>query len=295
VVFNGSDHIIVFVDTRLTKGIVASRVSPQGVVMDTGYTVNDGNNYPDVASDGINSMAVWSREYSGVWARFVDAQAIPMDTAFCVGAILASSADPAVGCGGGVYLVAWSDFNLPGGDLDVFSQTVSLSGQLIGDKTSIVRKDDTQKNPAVTFNGSNFLVAWQDDFDQVYCRYVGIDGKPIGDPCLVSDTALSCERQNPAIAASASRFLAVWAEYHDGFDLYGSVDDPITVAERPAMTKPAVTRLPTVLFSAEMLKRYEKSTFYDACGRRVKPGQAGPGVYFMTIDEGTILKAVKIK
>jgi hypothetical protein len=100
VAFNGSDHIVVFMDTRFTKGIVASRVSPQGAVMDTGYTVNDGNNYPDVASDGVNSMAVWSKDYSGVWARLVDAQAIPMDTAFCVGAILASSTDPAIGYGG---------------------------------------------------------------------------------------------------------------------------------------------------------------------------------------------------
>ncbi len=292
--FNGSDHIVVFLDTRLDKGIVASRISPQGAILDTGYTIDTGNNNPDVASDGVNSLAVWSKEYSGVWARFVDTQAVPLDTAFCVSAILASSSDPTVACGGGVYLVAWSDFNMPGGDLDIFSQVVSLSGQLIGDRTIIVRKDGTQKNPAVVFNGSYFLVAWQDGFDRIYCRHVGLDGKPVSEPFLISDTTLFCERQNPAIAASASKFLAVWAEYHDGFDLYGSVDDPITVMEGPEASKPAVARLQTVFFSAEIFRQYGKNNFYDACGRRVKPDQAGPGIYFIYADGGIVLKIVKI-
>jgi hypothetical protein len=295
VAFNGSDNIVVFVDTRLTKGIVASRVSPQGVVLDTGYTVNEGNNNPDIASGGGNSLIVWSKEYSGVWTRFVDAQAIPVDTAFCVGAILASSTDPAVGCGGGVYLVAWSDFNMPGGDLDVFSQAVSISGELIGERASIARGDGTQKNPAVAFNGSDFLVAWQDGDERILGRYVGLDGKPAGEPFFISDTSMPGEKQNPAIAAGASRFLTVWAEYHAGFDIYGSVDDLIAVREGSGASKPAVTRLPTIFFSAEMVRQYGKNSFYDACGRRVKPEQAEPGVYFMTTDEGMILKAVRIK
>lgn len=274
VAFNGSDHIVVYVDEHPTKGIVASRVSPQGTVMDTGYTVDADGNYPDAASGGGNALIVWSREYSGVWARFVDGQAVPLDTAFRIASILASSADPAVVWGGGAFLAVWPDFNGPGGDLDIYGQAVSASGQLIGERTVVASGPEAQMDPAVSFDGTVFNVVWQEGSDRICGRDVGLDGKPVGGPYIMSDTAYFL-RQRPAVAAGSDFRCCIWSEYHGDYDIYGAIDDQIGIADARTGTGTVMKAAPNPFRRATHISAGIRTEglglrIYDISGRLMK-------------------------
>ncbi len=67
---------------------------------------------------------------------------------------------PRVAFGGGVFLVAWQDFN--GNDCDVLAARVSADGRVLNERPIAVAVGPrTQALPDVASDGRNFLVVWQ--------------------------------------------------------------------------------------------------------------------------------------
>lgn len=230
--FNGENYLTVWYDPGLNKGIVAARVTPQGAVLDTGNCLGAGDDDPDVASDSNRGLAVWSRDYYGVCGRFLDRQAMPADTVMLVAPIAASGTSPRIACDGQNYLVVWADFG-SGGDLDVFGRLVTGQGQLPGEIFPVARGTAVQQDPNLCFDGNKYITIWLEDGSRIIGQFIGLDGKLIGGPFHISDTTVH-ERQYPALAAFDDNYLAVWAEYHGGFDIYAALGNAINISERGA-------------------------------------------------------------
>jgi len=322
IAFNGIDYIVVWYDAGLPEGIVAARVTPQGAVLDSGISLGPGDDDPDIASGNGNSVAVWSRDYDGVYGRRLDQQAQPLDTVFRICAITASGTSPRIAGDGQNYMAVWADFG-PTGDLDVVGRIVTGQGQTPADVFPIARGNAVQKDPGLSFDGSRYLTVWLEDNLNVFGQLIGTDGKLIAGPFLISDTA-SLERQYPAAAAVGGDFLAVWAEYHDGFDIYAGLGNAINVPERGSDRVAGLSVAPNPFRTRTDIRRgitdnrsqMKKLQIFDISGRAVKsfsltdighPSSViwrgednvgrpvSPGVYFLRSGDGRQVKVVKIE
>ena len=88
---------------------------------------------------------------------------------------------------------------------------------------------DLQENPSVAFDGTNYLVAWQDrrasaGYD-IYGARVGQDGNVL-DPVGIAISTATSSQYAPTVAFGGTKFLVVWEDYrsdgHTYSDVYGA-------------------------------------------------------------------------
>ena len=113
---------------------------------------------------------------------------------------------------GSRYLVVWSQV-VPGSGVlpdaaAVFGRFVDAEGDLSGEPFRISNFPIDELEPAVAFNGSDYLVVWR-DLVAVKVRVVSIDGV-LGSVTLVSTE--NHQKLEPAVASDGSRFLVVWRD-----------------------------------------------------------------------------------
>ncbi|NOJ92074.1 HYR domain-containing protein [Corallococcus coralloides] len=130
--------------------------------------------------------------------------------------------NPAVAVGDGVYLVVWAFHNDV--NYDVFGTRVRISDGAVLDLTGLAVATGTsnQINPSVASNGSDFLVAWDENADLRAVRLSGATGQPLGAPFFVSSAANS--QSISAIAFDGTQYLVVWNDSRSfvGIDIYGA-------------------------------------------------------------------------
>lgn len=126
---------------------------------------------------------------------------------------------PAVAAGKGCYLVVWQEGEALAGvkDTNIFAARVSLDGKALDLKgIPVCAAKALQAYPAATFDGVNFLVAWQDyrtgvDWD-IYLARVSQDGKVL-DPDGIPVAAIPGNQVQPALASDGkSSHLLVWSD-----------------------------------------------------------------------------------
>lgn len=288
--FNGENYLAVWYDPALNKGMIAARITREGAVLDTGICLGAGDDDPDIASCADRCLAVWSRDFYGVCARFLDQQDQPLDTVMIVAPIVASGTTPRIACDGQNYLVVWADFG-PSGDLDVFGRLVTGQGQMPADVFPVAQGAAVQKDPNLCFDGNKYMTVWLEDGMKVIGQFIGTDGKLIGGPFLISDTTVH-ERQYPGIGVVTNDYLAVWAEYHGGFDIYAAMGDQIGVKENRSTSR---RYLPSIITGFPYVPGLEKMRIYDINGRAVSARNMGTGVYFLRDENGCLNKIIKVK
>ena len=140
---------------------VGVRVDNTGHVLDaTPLLLTTGTNSAKVASDGSNFLAIWGT--SAPQGLRVGANGTILDATPLT--LLPATAKPsgaaAIAFGGGVYLIAWVD----SGTSEVMAVRLNPDGTLL-DQAPIQLTSGTSSNvesyPSATFNGTNFVVAWE--------------------------------------------------------------------------------------------------------------------------------------
>lgn len=135
--------------------------------------------------------------------------------------------DPAVACGKHVYLVAWSDgtrqVDRPTADIYV-ARVEAGSGRVLDPSgIRVCSSPDLQECPAVSFDGDNFLVVWQDLRNgkeyHIFAARVGEDGKVL-DPDGFTVAAGPSNQARPAVAFAAGNYVVTWMDGRQ-YPLYG--------------------------------------------------------------------------
>lgn len=147
---------------------------------------------------------------------------------------------PAVAYDGNIYLVVWQD-RRSDLDYDIFCARVDQSGFVFDPVgIAIATAGGDQKYPAVAFNGTDFLVAWQDERNgssnaDIYGARVNQAGIVLDSNSIPLSTAPAHER-NPAIASDSNNFLVVWQDSRVTGDqeIYGTFVDPLGNVLNPA-------------------------------------------------------------
>lgn len=140
---------------------------------------------------------------------------------------------PAVAAGKDVYLVVWQEGEAMAGvkDTSIMAARVAADGKPLDAKGfPVSTAKGFQAYPAATFDGTNFLVAWQDyrggqDWD-VYAARVTPEGKVL-DPDGFAVASGPGNQIYPTLASDGKRALAVWSDVRPGFQpevycLYGT-------------------------------------------------------------------------
>jgi hypothetical protein len=245
VAFNGTDFLVVWADQRGGGDFetYGARVSDSGTVLDANgipvSTFGGGELFPKVAANGTNFLVVWE-DHRNEGAGFIDIYACRVSgsgsildrAGFPVGTASGDRFTPTVAAGLTDYLVVWQDSrNLSTSGEDIFGARVTTGGA-VTDPTgfAISTGNGDQFTPALSFNGSQYLVVWADQRDlsvsdsDIYGTLVST-GAVVAAPTGMIISSGSSDEQHPAVASNGANYLVVWQDYRNspvsGTDIYG--------------------------------------------------------------------------
>ncbi len=289
ITFDGDNYIVVWSDNNFGGSyyyLAAARVTPEGVVLDTGACISSGTGFSEyrakIAYDGNRCLVVWPKSSGPIYGRFLNSQCQPEGNVFVIASPPAGGAN--IAFGDTSYFVTWFSGVYPA--LELHGQLVSTQGSLLGGQIDIVLGSGCHRWADVVFDGTKYLVVWQtgENFvgQKIYGQFIGTDGSLLGDNFMISDNTTQ-ERWWPAVAVSDSNYLVAWGQgSSSACDIWGNVDVTVTgVTENGGYTVHDIglkltvspnpfTKLTTVSFGIEHGAERIGLTIYDATGRLVK-------------------------
>ena len=218
ITFDGQNYVVVWSDNNFGGNyyyVAAARVTPAGVVVDTGACITSGVGSSEyrakIAYDGSRCLVVWPKSSGPIYGRFINSDCQPEGDIFIIGN--APTGGPSIGFDGSNYLVVWYTGTYPG--LELYGHLVSPQGALVGNPISIAHGSGCHRWADIAFDGMNYLVVWQTGENNVgqkiYGQFIGTDGSLIGSNFMICDDNNN-ERWWPVVAASDTNFLTVWGQ-----------------------------------------------------------------------------------
>ena len=198
--------------------------------------VND-KTYPAVASDGSGFLVAWMDTRNqlltavDIYGAQVSKQGkIASSADIAITKENYHQGDPAMAFDGTNYLAVWSDYRVSKTNSpDIHGARVSKAGQVLDTSGfSIAMAIKNQTVPAVAFDGTNYLVVWQDSRNKtkgndIYGARVSTSGKSLDTTGIVISADTTSDRQHPTVACGTGGCLVVWQDSRSGnWDVYGA-------------------------------------------------------------------------
>lgn len=247
IAFDGTNYMVAWADFRdWSYDAYVARVNKSGVVLDpAGIPVSKATgdeNSLAIAFDGTNYMVMWRDERNGTYTDIYGARVSTSGAVLDPDGIAISTAAghqyaPAIAFDGTNYMVVWYDEHT-GSYYDVYGTRVTTSGAVI-DPTGIAisTAPNYQGYPAITFDGIDYVVVWQDFRSGTYDVYgsrVATNGAVL-DPGGIPISAAASYQGFPAIAFDGTNCMVVWQDNRRGsYDIYAARLDRTGVVLDPA-------------------------------------------------------------
>ncbi len=233
---DGTTAFVVWSDRRngTSYDIYGSRVDEDGNLLDpAAIFIGHGGSfdaYPNVAFDGTNYLVVWNYQEGDIYGARVSKQGELLDPEpFVISDAIGAQQSPAVAFDGTNYLVVWRDSR--SGLDDIYGTRVTPSGIVLNTAgIPISTAAEYQFFPDVSFDGTNYMVVWQDQRNGAYDIYgsrVNQDGIVL-DPAGIQISGATNEQNRPSIDFDGNNYFVAWEDYRSGsaYDIYGSFITP---------------------------------------------------------------------
>ncbi len=235
---NGTTAFVVWYDRRngSSYDIYGSRVDSDGNILDSaGILIAQGSShdpYPAVGSDGTNYLVVWGyregvAQYDILGIR-VSSQGTLLDAEpFIISDETGAQMSPRVAFDGTNYLVVWYD-SRSGVSYDIYGSRVAQDGTVLNSAgIAISTADDYQSFPDVSFDGTNYMVVWQDQRSgtpDIYGSRVDQNGIVL-DPSGIPISEATNEQNQPSIDFDGTNYFVAWYDSRTSteYDIYGTL------------------------------------------------------------------------
>ena len=238
---DGSNYLVVWEEQRDSSfDIYGSLVDQNGMIQgQSGFPISIATNeqrHPSVAFDGNNYLVVWQDKRSGYY-KIYGARVTPSGQVLDQDGILfypvpnidpTNQIAPSVAFDGDNYLVVWGDVRKNQAS-HIYGTRVTPSGTVLDiSGFPISTAPSLQRSPSVVFDGTNYLVVWQDErngnYDDIYGARVSPGGQVLDSSGISISTAENYQ-ESPSIAFDGINYLVAWQDYRNGSlnpDIYGA-------------------------------------------------------------------------
>ncbi|OJH38081.1 hypothetical protein [Cystobacter ferrugineus] len=233
---NGLDFLVVWQDDRLggISRIYGTRVTRHGLLVDpSGLRIGTASGTerqesPAVACDGGDCLVVWAEFVDELNANILGARvsvgsddAVLDSTPLAISTAEGHQTAPAVAEGRGDWFVVWEDTR-GAGSVDIRGARVMHDGRVAEPEgLAIATGPAAQRQPAVTYNYTDWLIVWVDegaDADgDIHGARVSPGGVVLDSPALVISSAAGSQRA-PVVASYYGPSLVVWEDSGQGGD-----------------------------------------------------------------------------
>jgi hypothetical protein len=212
VAYDGTNFVVVWTDGRSgSTETWGARVSATGTVLDDGgVRIAAGGIAPAIACGGTNCLVVWQLS-TGIRGMRVDGTVSPLDGASLL--IQSGTSAPAVAFDGTRYLVVGTTATMiRGARVSTAGVVLDASGFPIGAGSV------AEKVPAVSSNGSMFMVVWEDQRTSGNSDIYGarVTNSTVLDTTNVGIATGATLQTNPTIAYDGANFLVLWDDIVSG-------------------------------------------------------------------------------
>ena len=246
VAFDGNNYLVVWDDHRPGNNddLYGARVNPSGMVLDKmGFAISsaiDDQIYPTVAYGGGNFLVVWQDHrfhstYSDIYAARVDKTGKVLDkNGIAISTAYLYQYTPKVAFDGKQFLVVWADYrDYKNTGWDIYGSRVDTKGTVLDTKgIAISIGGEYETAPNLAFDGTNYLVAWQDyrnattkaNYSDIYGARVATSGKVLDAKGFAISTA-AYNQNSPSLAYGGGTYFVAWDDYRDNgleADIYGA-------------------------------------------------------------------------
>lgn len=235
--FDGTNYLVVWYDSRggISYDIYGTRVDQNGNVLNiAGIAISTAANqqyFPDVSFDGTNYTVVWQDERSGTYDIYGSRIAQNGSVSDPMGIRISDAADeqsrPSIDFDGTNYLIVWDDHR-SGSEYDIYGTLLETDGNVLNPAgIEISTATENQYMPSVSFDGTNYLVAWHDHRDganyDIFGARVNTSGA-VQEPSGISIANMDVQQLTPAVISYSGQWLTVWRDSRNGgyADIYGS-------------------------------------------------------------------------
>jgi len=262
VAFGSSNYLVAWdCSAGSNYWVNALRVTPSGAVLDSNpiYTAisGSGGDAPAVAFDGTNWFVVAAfNDFGGLAnvqgvritqdGQLVDTHAIRL-------AYIPRGLNwPAVAFGATSYLAVWSDYR-SSSTYDIYGARVSTDGTVLDTAIAISTAATSQYSPSVAFDGTNWLVTWQDNRNggerELFGARVSQSGTVLDPSGIRLGRCYGNVDDAVQLAFDGTNYFAVWQwrDYSNG-DLWGArISSAGTVIDTfPVCTAPEYQATPAI-------------------------------------------------
>ncbi len=230
--FNGTDWLVVWINSSIKDDIWGIRVSADGNTIDaTGFPIATGvdefQTDPTVVFDGLNWLVVWvdsrnfATSYSDLWGARVSPSGVVLDPdGFPVVETVTFQDDPSLAFDGTNSILVWSDrIDVAGPELDIFGARIASDGSLVDDEIfTICGAAGYQGGPDVDCGDDGCLVVWNDERgggwgQNTWAARISTDGvvqDPDGQPVIVEEPS----NGRAGVASNGVNYLVVCQRDH---------------------------------------------------------------------------------
>jgi hypothetical protein len=320
IAFDGINYFVVWEDSRnfYESNIYGARLTQTGSILDpTGLTISttaNGQSVPALAFDGINYLVVWQEVQYGYevddiyGARVTPAGSLLDSIGLQISTARWKQTSPSIVFDSINYFVVWEDMRnyiYP----DIYGARIDPAGLILDPEgIPISNTTNNQLSPSVAFDGTNYLVVWQEwhsgSWDDIYGARVTRDGIVLDTVGIIISNA-SRGQENPSVAFDGMNYLVVWQDYRNSSistDIYGTRINPAGTVLNPngIVISNAISdqKNPSIIFdSVNYLVIWEdrRNNDWDIYGASINTSGVVIDTFMLTIQNGYQLSPVLAK